>query len=239
VRQFPLAVDAGVGPEVDEDDLAPERGKAERLAAGGVQPLLDAAEGGRWPALLKPGAAVQGGRLAGLQRDTAPGCRRGAFLQRVADALGVVRDVTLDDVGEVERQRDGQDDHHRAANRAESTLMTPEGPDPLGYAAAGQREGEQRYRGADGEAQGEADRMEADVAGRAGHGDGGQDRPRARHEDRAESDSEDEAVAAGAEGALREAVEGPFHQVAERRHQQPEPDKYQQGQAEPADGIPG
>jgi hypothetical protein len=38
--------------------------------------------------------------------------------------LRLVRDVALDDVGEVERQRDGQDDHHRAADRAEGTLMT-------------------------------------------------------------------------------------------------------------------
>ena len=124
-----------------------------------------------------------------------------------------------------------------AADRAEGALMAPEGPDPLGHAPAGQREGEQRDRGADGEAQGEADRAQADVAGRAGHGDGGEDRPGARHEDRAEGDPEDEAAAAGADGALGEAVEGPLDQVPERRHQQPEPDQHEQGQAEPADGV--
>ena len=115
--------------------------------------------------------------------------------------------------------------------------MTPEGPEPLGQAAARQREGEQRDRGADGEAQGEADRAQADVAGRAGDGDGGEDRPRARHEDRAEGEPEHEAIAAGAEGALREAVERPLDQVPERRYQQPETDQDQQGQAEPADGV--
>ena len=77
------------------------------------------------------------------------------------------------------------------------------------------------------------------MAGRAGHGDGGEDRARARHEDRAEGDPEEEAVAAGAEGALREAVERPLDQVTERRYQQPETDQEQQGQAEPPDGVVG
>src|SRR4029077_16527926 len=80
---------------------------------------------------------------------------------------------------------------------------TREGPEPLGQAAARQREGEQRDRGADGEAQGKADPAQAGVGRRGGHGDGGEDRARARHEDRAEGDPEQEAVAAGAEGALR------------------------------------
>jgi hypothetical protein len=75
------------------------------------------------------------------------------------------------------------------------------------------------------------------VAGRARHGDGGQDGPRARHEDRAEGDSEEEAVTAGAEGTLGEPIEGPLHQVTERRHEQSEPDQHQQAQAEPADRV--
>jgi hypothetical protein len=114
-----------------------------------------------------------------------------------------------------------------SADRPEGPLVTPEGPEPLGQAAARQRESEQRDRGAGGEAQGEANRAQADVAGRAGHGDGGEHRPRARHEDRAERDPEEEAVAAGADGALREAVERPLDQVTERRYQQPETDQEQ------------
>src|SRR6185437_8224757 len=97
VRQLALAVDAGVGPEVDQDDLALERGQRHRLAAGGVQPLLDARERGRRAALLKAGAAVQGGRLAVLQRQRGAAAaagvligRRGALLQGVARRLGVV-----------------------------------------------------------------------------------------------------------------------------------------------------
>ena len=240
VRKLALAVDAGVGPEVDEDDLAVERGQAQRLAAGGVQPLLDAGEAGRGAALLHSGAAVQGRRLAVLQGYAAAatlGCGRGALFQGVAQGLGVVRDVTRNDVREVERQRDGQDDHHRTADRAEGTLVTPESAEPLSHAAARKREGEQRYRGADGEAQGETDRAEADVAGRACHGDGGKDRPRARHEDRAEGDTEDEAVAAGARCALGKPIEGPLDQVPERRHKQSEPDEPKHGQAEPADRV--
>ena len=119
---------------------------------------------------------------------------------------------------------DGKHDDDEAADRAERSLVAPEGAEPLGDAAARQREGEQRDRGADGEAQGEADRAQADVIGRARHRDGRKHRPGARHEDRAERDAEDEAVAAGAAEALREAVERPLEQVPERRHQQPQPD---------------
>jgi hypothetical protein len=82
------------------------------------------------------------------------GCRLGPLLQGVAHGFEVVRDIALDDVGEVERQRDGQDDDDGTADRAEGPLVTPEGPESLGQAAARQREGEQRDRGADGEAQG-------------------------------------------------------------------------------------
>src|SRR5581483_1277367 len=99
-----------------------------------------------------------------------------------------------------------QHDHYRAADRAEQALAAPEGTEALANAPAGQREGEQRYRGADGEAQGEPDRAQADVIGGAGHRDGGQDRARAWHEDGAKGDPQDEAVAAGPGDALGEAV---------------------------------
>ena len=147
-----------------------------------------------------------------------PPAARRALFQGVAEGCGVVRDIALDQVGEVERQRDGQDDDDDAADRAKYALMTPESPEALAHGATRKREGEQRDRGADGEAQGEADRAEADVTRGASHDDGGQDRPRAGHEDRTEGDPEHEAAAAGVEGALGEPGEGPLQQVTERRH---------------------
>src|SRR5262249_37801285 len=92
VRKLALAVDAGVGPEAEQDDLGAQRGQAPRLAAGGVEPLLNAAERGRGAALLETGAAVQGRSLAGLQRYAAAALRSrlGPLLQGVAHGLEVV-----------------------------------------------------------------------------------------------------------------------------------------------------
>ena len=47
VGQRADAVDAGVGPEVDEDDPAPQAAQRQRLTARGVEPLLGFGEFGR------------------------------------------------------------------------------------------------------------------------------------------------------------------------------------------------
>ena len=124
VGQRADAVDAGVGPEVDEHDLPPELVEAQRLVAGGVEPVLGAGEVRR---LEVHGQALAGRRLAGARlvrhRPAAMERREVAGDARaLLDAAGriderggqVAGDGALEADVEVGDHHDGDSDHHGA-----------------------------------------------------------------------------------------------------------------------------
>ena len=126
-----LAVDAGVGPEVEEHDLALEAGQSERLAAAAVL-------NHRWVP-VRAGAAPHEASSLSARRALGQVLvgpvveRRQLTLDRLRlgelllDLAGVVRHLALDHVGDVERERDRQENHHHAAQDPEHG-----GPGPVG-----------------------------------------------------------------------------------------------------------
>jgi hypothetical protein len=150
-------------------------------AARRVEPLGDAGDGGRRPTLLQPiGALGAVGQLApgrAVQVQLAPDVvRPDAFLHR----RRVVGDGALQRGGQVEDQRHGQHDHRRSAGDPDDALATAKCRDTLGNLATGQREHQQRQRGADRERRGQHEDRQAERCGAAGDHDGGQHRSRAR-----------------------------------------------------------
>jgi hypothetical protein len=84
-----------------------------------------------------------------------------------------------------------------------------------------------------------ANRPPADLAGRAGHRDRGQHRPRARHVDGAEGQAQHEAAVLAAHLALPDPGERALEQVLHlgEHHRDAEHDQY--GQPRPADDVVG
>ena len=165
-----LAVDARVGPEVDELDLSRPVRLAQGLVAGGVEPRGGPRDGGQ-------GAAV--GQVVGA-RDAGPVRPRAPAVEEPVDAGleggGVVGQGALEGRGQVEDERHGQGDHEGPGGQAHAPLTGAKGLKTLGDPLPRQREGQQGHGGAQGEGQGQGHGVRADPPGGARHGDGRQDR---------------------------------------------------------------
>ncbi len=242
VRDGALAVDARVRPEIDQNDLAAQRLQVDRSATGCVQPTGDALDIGCGAAafeLLRTVAAVR--QLAVLFVDQA------AEVELLLDLVGrddlvlqaarVVGDGSLQFGGHVEHQRDREHQHHDAADDANATLMTPEGADPFGNPLTGQREEQQRKRGADGERDRQRHGVEADGARRTGDDDRGEHRPAHGHIQHTECESQPETASALAHLKLGNAAERLLQNLLESGEDQPEADDGQCDEAGPPDRV--
>lgn len=133
--QAALAVDAGVGPEADQHDLAVQRLEVDGLPSGGVEPLGDAVDGGRRSA----GAQFVDAVLATGELLVLVVVETGELLPRgvvVLDLLlrdgGVVGQRALDRVGDVEREGQREGDHQRTGGDARLARTGTERADALG-----------------------------------------------------------------------------------------------------------
>ena len=242
VGQRAQAVDAGVGPEVDEHDLAAQRSQAERLAAGRVEPALVAGE-------VRGGAQARQARafdaLAPRRRDRE--ARRAAqvvepaghgmggleAVRRVDERGGqVVGDGRLE--AHVEVRRHGHaGEHEDGGQRALESRAARRGAHAPREGAPAERQRQQH----DGRAQreGEADGQRARRRGSDGD-DRGQDRPRARGVDEAQRGADEqargEAVAAAARAQARQARQRRLQARGEgwHRHDDAEADEHDDGQ---------
>ena len=242
VRDRALAVDAGVRPEVDEHDLALELGQVDRLVVLGVEPLLDARDVGGGAAALELGGAVgaEVEILVLLILEAAQVELLGDLLrvgELILEGTRVVGDESLDELRHVEHQADRQGDHEHPADDADALLVLAERLHPLGDAAAGEREHEQRQCSAEREAHREHDRLGADAAGRAGDSDGREHWSGARNVDGAESETEHESAPVGADVLLRDPRERLLQDVLELRHDEPNPDEHEHDDARPAQEV--
>ena len=166
-----------------------------------------------------------------------------AQLVLAADPLlqcaGVVGDRPLQYGGQVEHQRDGQQDRDDACDDADFALPAPERGDALGHPLPGQREEQQRQRGAHREGQRQRDGVEPDGSGCARDDDGGQHRARTRHVQHAQRQAETETALPGTELLLREPGERLLQQRLELREDQSEADGHQRDERHPADRVLG
>ena len=241
VGDRPLAVDAGVGPEVDEHDLAAQRLEVDRRVSGSVEPLRDALDIGGRPAALEFGPAVGAVRQFGvLLVDDAAQVELAQlfltadlFLQRTR----VVGDRALQDGGQVEHQCDGEQDRHHPCGDADFALPPPERGDAFGHPLSGEGKDQQRQGGTDRERQRQRHGGQPDGSGGARDDDGGQHRARARHVQHAERQTQAESASAGTELLLRKLRERLLQQCLELREDESEADGNQRDERDPADRV--
>ena len=228
-----LAVDARVGPEVDELDLSRPVRLAQGLVAGGVEPRGGPRDGGQ-------GAAV--GQVVGA-RDAGPVRPRAPAVEEPVDAGleggGVVGQGALEGRGQVEDERHGQGDHEGPGGQAHAPLTGAEGPETLGDPLPRQREGQQGHGGAQGEGQGQGHGVRADPPGGARHGDGRQDRAGAGDVGGAQDQAQGEAAGGVARAQPLEPGEGALHDLHDPRDDHAHANEGQQDDPRPADEVLG
>ena len=199
VRERAQAVDAGVRPEVDQDDLAAERRERERSVAGGVQPVGDVGEVGR--------AAVVGELSRRRRRDE---LRAAAAVQvplhvvgALEPALDRVRIAAERGLGlrvEVEDDRDARERHDDAERRPDERATQPRRD-----AAAAERDEQHRDGGAERVGDDQEHGLRVQVLAPGADGDVAEDRPCTGHEHEPEAQAEHEAAARSARAPVRSA----------------------------------
>lgn len=126
-----MAINAGIGPEIHQDNLSFQLLQVNRLVAGGVEPLLDALDAGCGPARLKDlGIVAAFAQVLVLRVDQAanPQCLLDlAVLRELAlQRAGLVGNKALQRRGQVEQQPRGKRDHEHAAAKADGLPVLPE-----------------------------------------------------------------------------------------------------------------
>ena len=157
VGQRAQAVDAGVGPEVDEHDLAAQGPEAQRLAAGRVEPALVAREvrSGAQARQARPlDALAPGGRdrearrAAQVVEPAGDGVRGLEPARRVDEPRGqVVGDGRLEAHVEVRRHGHAGEDED-GGQRALQARPAPRGAHAPGEGAPAERQRQEDERGA-------------------------------------------------------------------------------------------
>jgi len=237
-----LAVDARVGPEVDQDNLAAQCLEVDRGIAWGVEPSGDALDIGCGAAAFELRTAVRAVRqLFVLIVDDAAEIELRRDLVGSGDlalqCAGVVGDYSLQRCGQIEGDRDREHEHDGPPDDTDLALTAAEGSDPLGDPLPGEGEDQQRYRGPDRERHGQRNSVDADGSGCAGHHDGGQHRPGAGHEQHPQGKAEAESAPALTGVELRNAGERLFEDLLELRKDQPDTDEGQRDDACPPERV--
>ena len=215
VRDGSLAVDAGVRPEVDEDDLAALGVEGDRLATGCVQPSGDSGDVRCGAAAFELARAVRAlveePVLVGDDAAEVQGVGDlGGVCNRILQGGGVVGNGALKDGSEVEDEPDGQRDHEDPAGDSDAALVFTERLDAFSHAPTCEGEDQQRQSGSERERDGQDDGVGADLACGSGYGDRREHWSCAGYVDGAECESEDETASAGVDLALRDPRERLF-----------------------------
>ena len=225
-----LAVDARVGEEVDQGDLAGATLLGQGLVAGRVDPGHCAVNGGKGAAVTESGGSGAAGAGGGVtvEEVVSAGLKGG----------GVVGQATLERGRGVQDQGHGQPEHDDAGGDADGALAGAEGLNPLRDTASGQGEGQQRDRCANGEGHGQSDGVGANPPGGSRDSDGRQDRARAGHVRSPQDQAQKEAVG----GVLRtaealEAREGALEDLHDLRDHHAQADQGEHDDADPADEV--
>ena len=223
VRQRAQAVDARVGPEVDQDDLAAELPKSERVA---VDPRRETGELRGLPEVPQRGARSLLARASAQPPQLALGPV--ALLDLALERLRVAGDRSLEVPIDIERDRQrGQPDRDPEA-LPDTVRVRPQGAHRR---PAAERHEEHGDGCADGVRDGEHDRACPDILRRTDHGDRGQHRPRAGNEHEPEARSEQEPAPEVPTRPPRQAEERPlddllhFREEQRRRDEEQEPDR--------------
>ena len=218
MRERPQAVDAGVGPEVDDDHLPAERGHRQRLR---VDPGLDR------PELRGEAEVVQALLLGepGPADEILQLALGGGALLEPLECARVLGDAGLQLLVDPEdhQHRHGEDG---GAERPPDRRGVRPRAAQVEAAPSGEREAEEDEARA--QPVGERDREGAqrEVLRRGHGGDGRDDRSGARREQEPEAEAEDEAAARVARRAPGEGVERAAEQVAEPRPHEAEADDH-------------
>ena len=223
VGQRADAVDAGIRPEVDQDDLAAERREGERL---GVEPLPDPAEIGSLPVVLQLAAL----EMALARQEGVDAILSGCALLQTLQRLRVAGHVG----GELHVEAESHDDRHRhdhAAERAadqrrpgaQSSQVHP----PL------RRDGEEQQNesGPERVRQRHEHALDREALRRRQHGDRRDHRPGTGREEEPEADAQQEPAPQAARVAPPERLEWPLDERAE-----PRPEERETHQEDDSDG---
>ena len=195
VGEGTLAVDARVGPEVDQHHLALQLGQGQRLVAWRVEPAHDAGEVRGLAQVGQHGHLDRRGRLLGELIGLLPVERLDLFgdgptaFEVVFERRGVARHIALQRVEEPHGESQGGDRQDRPGHLANDRQVHAKLLPPA--------DGSLRQHGEEKKGEGRPDRIEerddegreADAVVRLGGGDGGQDRAGAWHEDKAQAES--------------------------------------------------
>ena len=220
MRQRAQAVDAGIGPEVDQNDLAAELPKREGVA---VDPRRESCELRSLPEVPQRGARGLLARAPTQLPQLALGLV--GLLDLALERLRVAGDRRLEVAVDVERDRQRGQRDRDAEPLPDAVRVWPQ---RVHRRPAAERDEQHWDRGADGVGEREDDRAGPDILRRADHGDRGQHRPRARNEHEPEARSEQEPAAEVPARPPRQAEKRPLDDLLDLREEQRRRDEEQE-----------
>ncbi len=225
------AVDAGVRPEVDQDDPAAELGQRQRLR---VEPADEAGELRRRAVVLERARSVLGDHLGRARSRQLLELVVGEPFEPLLNRLDVVRHLQLQVLVEPERHCERSRCDENAADDAKRLRARAK---PCRSALA--REGDRQHRqgGADGEGEREPDSLDSDLARRGDRRDRGENGSGARDEHQPEARAEQEAAAEVARAPSGQALKRPGDELADLRHEQRERDEEKQRDRQVAEEV--
>ena len=157
----------------------------------------------------------------------------------VLQRAGVAGDVALQCAEPVERDGQRGNAQHDAGHLAHGGQVAAQrGPRRRG-ALGDHRQHEERHGDAQRVEEGDEERGRARVMVRGRHGDGGEDRSGARHEDEAEAQSQNEAAAFVGVARRAQPGEGPLNDLADLGDQEAHGQQPEQGDAQPEQEVLG
>jgi hypothetical protein len=180
------AVDARVGPEVEQDDSPAKLGERERIAALGVDPGLDPAD------LGSTSRRHRSGLVACELRELTPG--GGASLDTVLEGLRVGGHRGCEALRCIEGDGERREADHDACTPPEPARVPADHSHSRGQTLAADRKREERQRVAERVRHRDEHHAPGDLAGRRQGGNGGEDGAGAGHHYDAGRHTEDEAV---------------------------------------------
>ncbi len=242
VRQRTLAVDTRVRPEVDQHNLPLKAGDRQRPVARRVEPLLDALERRRLPAVLEHRRILfAAAQLLVLRGHDAAEVERLRHRIRLAQlrlqGIRVIRDETLQRLRNIEEQSESERQHHRTGGDPKPAFVPTKRLHPLGKPTTGKRKSEQRDGRANRERQRQDDRPHPNLARRTGDRDRRKHRTSTRHIDRAERDPEHKTTTVGADRRPRDERKRLLEHMLHPREDEPGADQDENDGAGPDQEI--
>ena len=250
-RERADAVDARVGPEIHEHDMAPELFERERAPAGSVEPALGVGELGRRAQLGQVAARARVAGIGELRRRAQRGetrldgvgvLKRSRRVDEECRQARVLGERLLEAHVEIRGHDDGRGKQH-AAEHVLDHAAAGRALDPVEHSAAAEPVEQQHGTQPDRVSDRHRNHARRRPARGADRGHGGQDRAGARraHEPERATDGEagPEARPARPRAEAGQARERRLHAGGEARHEQHDPEAGQHRDGERASGAAG